>query len=88
MRQSKRMLCMRYKTTPTHYLSFSFELNSCAELSQEHQVKDDGCREERILTGIVQHDGILSTHKDLRGIFIHSPLTVSHIGDVLKKEKI
>jgi hypothetical protein len=65
------------------YLSLGFELNPSAELGQQHQVKDDGRGKERVLAGVVQHNGVLAAHEYLRGVFVHGPLAVADVGDVL-----
>ncbi|KAF7050256.1 hypothetical protein CFC21_058645, partial [Triticum aestivum] len=45
----------------------------------------DGCSEERVLAGVVQHDGALAPHEDLRGVLVHGPLAVSNVWHVLQK---
>lgn len=67
-------------------LSLSLELNSGAELSQEHQIKNDGCGKERVLAGVVNNERVFPTHEDLRGVLIHGPLTISNIRHVLKNK--
>lgn len=69
----------------TSYLSLSFQLDPGAELSQEHQIKYDWCSEERVLAGVVQHDGVLAAHEDLRGVLIHGSLAVPDVGHILQQ---
>lgn len=38
---------------------------------------------ETHLTGVMHCDSVGSSHHDLRGVFIHRPLTVPHIGHIL-----
>ena len=67
------------------YLVFSFELDPGAELGEEDEVEDDGRGEERVLAGVVQHDGVLPSHEDLRGVLVHGPLAVPNVWNILQQ---
>ena len=54
-----------------------------AQLSKDHEVQNDGGSQQRVLTGVVQYHGVVATHENLGGVFIHSTLAVGDIGNVL-----
>uniref|UniRef100_A0A7C9CT11 Uncharacterized protein n=1 Tax=Opuntia streptacantha TaxID=393608 RepID=A0A7C9CT11_OPUST len=64
-------------------LVFSLELDAGAELSEKNQVEDDGGSQERVLTGVVHHDSVLSSHEYLRSVLIHGSLAITHIWHIL-----
>lgn len=68
-------------------LSFSFELDASAELGKEDQIKNYGSSKQRVLAGVVQHNGAFPTHEYLRGVLIHSSLAIPNIWHILWKEK-
>jgi len=59
------------------------DLDPLTQLSQDDQVQDDGCGQEGVLTCIVQYNGVVSPHTNLRRVLVHCPLAVTHIGNIL-----
>ena len=59
------------------------ELDALAELREDDEVEDDGGGEEGVLAHVVHGDRILAAHHDLRGVLVHRPLRVTHVGHVL-----
>ena len=54
------------------------DLNPLAELSKDDQVKNDGSCKEGVFAGVVHHYGVEPSHTDLRGVFIHCTLAITH----------
>lgn len=63
-------------------LSVLFELNARDELCQDDQVQDDGRSQQRVLTGVVQHNGVLAAQEDLAGVLVQCTLAVTHVGHI------
>lgn len=64
--------------TGNHSVCDAFE-----EFSQQEQVDDDGSCQERVLTHVVEHEGVLSSHEDGGEVLIHGLLGVSSEWNVL-----
>mmetsp|Transcript_22684 Transcript_22684/g.52428 ORF Transcript_22684/g.52428 Transcript_22684/m.52428 type:complete len:201 (+) Transcript_22684:1659-2261(+) len=57
--------------------------DALTELPENHQIVNQWCGQKRILTCIVHHNRVLSTHEDLRSVLIHRTLRVCHIWHIL-----
>ena len=64
-------------------LTIHAELDPLAEFRENDEVKDQGAGKQRILTGVVDHDGVVSAHQDLTRVLIHRTLAVSDVRNVL-----
>lgn len=69
------------------YLGFGFELDSGAELGEENEIENDWSGEQRVLTGVVHHNGALSAHKYLRCVLVHCSLAVPNIRHILNTKE-
>lgn len=86
-KHNQELLHTAKRTTERFYLSLGFELNPRAELSQENQIQDDRSSKERVLTCVVEHNGVLPSHEYLRSVLVHSPLTVTNIRHMLQHQE-
>lgn len=63
-------------------LAVLFEFDAGDELRQDDEVQDDGRGQQGVLTGVVQHDGVLSAQEDLTGVLVQGALAVTHVRDI------
>jgi len=53
------------------------------ELSEDDKVEHERSSKKRVLAGVVDSNGVATTHKDLRSVLVHSTLGITDIRDVL-----
>ncbi|EPY31188.1 myo-inositol-1-phosphate synthase [Strigomonas culicis] len=58
------------------------------QLRQDDEVDDEGGREQRVLAGVVQHDGLLAAHEDGEGVLVQSALAVADVRQVLDDDAV
>lgn len=59
------------------------DLYSLTEFSNNDQINDERSCKQRVLAGIVQDNGIVSSHEYLRRVLIHCTLGISNVRDIL-----
>jgi len=65
------------------FLSVHAELYSLAKFSEDDEVEDERAGKQRVLTRVVDHNGIATSHQNLAGVLVHCTLAVAHVRHVL-----
>eukprot|EP00955_Chlamydomonas_euryale_P085413 364097-Chlamydomonas_euryale.AAC.6 len=64
------------------------QLDTRDELGEQHQVKDDGRRQQGVLARVVDHERVLAVHEDLARVLVHGTLGVANVGHVLDHDAV
>ena len=70
------------------HLALDAVLDTTRKLSNENQIKHHRGSQKGILTGVVNDKSVLSTHENLGGVFIHGPLGVTDVREVLDDDNV
>lgn len=61
----------------------SLPLHTCHDLSDEDEINDQRCSQERVFTNVEQADGLMTIQEDLGIVLIKGTLVVANSGHVL-----